>query len=107
MVDNGDGQRERSYPIRATGIYAAVKTPWPRDEEKEARDIAGATKRKPYPSRRQGNRWDQYGESSSATSSEAHITSDYVREESTCGPYESAQRDKRTAQPYRLQNQPW
>ena len=65
--------------------------------------LQSATKRKPYPSRRQGNRWDQYGESSSATSSEAHITSDYVHRESTWGPYVSAQREKRTAQPYRLQ----
>ena len=103
MVDDGDDQRRRDYPIRATGIYATVQTPWPRDEEKEARDIAGATKRKPYPHRRQGHRWDQYGESSSAASSEAHITSDYVHRESTWGPYESAHRDKRTAQPYRLQ----
>ena len=83
MVDTGDGQRGQGYTTRATGIYASVKTPWPRDEEKEAREIAGATKRQPYSYRRQGNRWDQYGASSSATSSEAHITSDYVHREST------------------------
>ena len=69
----------------------------------QLRDIAGATRRKPYTHRRQRNRWDQYGESSSAASSEAHITSDYVHSESTWGPYESAHRDQRTAQPYRLQ----
>ena len=94
-------QRRQGYPIRASGIYAIVQNPWPRDGEKEARDIAGATKRKPYPHRRQGDRWDQYGESSSAASSEAHIASDHVHRESTWGP-ESAHRDKRAAQPYRL-----
>ena len=92
---DGDGQREQDYPIRAEGKYVAAQTPWPRDEEKEASDIARATKRKPYAHRRQGNRWDQYGESSSAASSEARIASDYVQSESTWGPYESAHRDKR------------
>ena len=103
MLDNGGEPRRQGYPIRASGMYATVDNPWPRDAEKETRDIAGATKRKPYPHRRQGNRWDQYGESSSAASSEAHIVSDHVHRESTWGPYESAHRDKRAAQPYRLQ----
>ena len=69
------------------------------------RDVAGVQKRKPV-YRRQGNRWDQYGESSSAASSEAHITSEQVNNESKWGPWppsEPASRDKRTAQPYRLQ----
>ena len=57
MGDDGDEQGRQGYPIRATGIHATVQTPWPRDEEKEARDIAGATNRKPYSHRRQGNRW--------------------------------------------------
>ena len=106
---DGDGRREQGYPIRAEGRYVATPTPRPRDEltqlreARPARDIAGVLKRKPYPHRRQGNRWDQYGESSSAASSEAHIMSDYVHSESTWGPYESAHRDKWTAQPYRLQ----
>ena len=80
---DGDGQRDQCFPIRAEGKYATVRTPWPRDEVKETRDIAGATRQKPYTHRRQGNRWDQYGESSSAASSEAHNTSDYVHSEST------------------------
>ena len=63
-------QGDKGIPTRASGIYATVDNPWPRDAEKETRDIAGATKRKPYPHRRQGNRWDQQGESSSAASSE-------------------------------------
>ena len=70
------------------------------------RDIAGVQKRKPYVYRRQGNRWDQYGESSSAASSEAHIASEQVNSESRWGPWlpsEPASRDKRPAQPYRLQ----
>ena len=78
---DGDGQREQGFPIRAEGKYVAVQTPWPRDEVKETRDIAGATRRRPYTQRRQG-----YGESSSAASSEAHVTSDYVQSESTWGP---------------------
>ena len=103
---DGDERNDRGYPIRSEGKYVASSNPWPRDEQKEARDIAGVQKRKPYTHRRQGNRWDQYGESSSAASSEAHIMSDYVHSESTWGPYESAHResrDKRAAQPYRLQ----
>ena len=84
---DGDGQNKQGYPIRAEGKYVATSTPWPRDEVREARDIAGVLRRKPCPHRKQGNRWDQYGESSSAASSEAHITSDYVNSESTWGPY--------------------
>ena len=103
LPDDGGEPRRQEFPIRASGIYSTVDNPWPRDAEKETRDIAGAAKRKPYPHRRQGNRWDQYGESSSAASSEAHIASDHVHSESTWGPYESAHRDKRAAQPYRLQ----
>ena len=102
-VADGDERNDLRYPIQSEGKYAATSNPWPRDEQKEARDIAGVQKRKPYTHRRQGNRWDQYGESSSAASSEAHIMSDYVHSESTWGPYESAHRDTRVAQPYRLQ----
>ena len=61
---------------------------------------------KPYVYRGQGNRWDQYGESSSAAFSEAHITSEQVNAESKWGPWpqsESASRDKWPTQPYRLQ----
>ena len=71
-----------SYPVRSEGHYVVPMIPWPRIPEKEERDIAGVQKRKPYVHRRQGNRWDQYGESSSATSSEAHITSDPMNSES-------------------------
>ena len=92
-----DERQDRVYPIRSEGKYVATTNPWPRDEQREARDIAGVQKRKPCTHRRQGNRWDQYGESSSAASSEAHITSDNVHSESTWGPYESASKDKRAA----------
>ena len=44
-ADIGDGQREHGCPIRATGEYAPVQNPWPRDEEREAREITGVTKR--------------------------------------------------------------
>ena len=100
--DNG-AQHDVSYPVRAEGDYTVPMNPWPRNPEQEERDIAGVQKRKPYVHRRQGNRWDQYGESSSATSSEAHSTSDQMNSESTWGPCEPASRDKRLAQPYRLQ----
>ena len=33
MADDGDGQREQGYPIHATGTYATVQTPWPRDRK--------------------------------------------------------------------------
>ena len=52
--------------IRSEGKYVATFNPWPRDEQREARDITGVQKRKPFTHRRQGSRWDQYGESSSA-----------------------------------------
>ena len=55
VATDGEEQREQGFPIRAEGKYAGVQTPWPRDEAKETRDIAGATKRKPYTHRRQGN----------------------------------------------------
>ena len=95
--------RHRPYPIRSEGRYVAPTNPWPRDLDKEARDIAGVQKRKPYTQRRQGNRWDQYGESSSAAYSEAHVASEQLKDESTWGPCESASKDRRQAQPYRLQ----
>ena len=90
-------------PTRSHGEYAATANPWPRDEGKEARAMAEVHKRKPYPTRRQGNRWDQYGESSSATSSEAHGMSDSTYTESTWGPREPVSKPQRAAQPYRLQ----
>ena len=40
--------RNQEYPVRASGKYTPVENPWPRNAEKEERDIAGATKRKPY-----------------------------------------------------------
>ena len=75
------------YPVRTEGRYIVLVTPWPRIPEKEERDIAGVQNKKPYVYKRQGNRWDQYGESSSATSSEAHIASDQVNSELTWGPW--------------------
>ena len=88
-------QHDVQYPVRTEGKYSVPTNPWPRDPEKEERDVAGVQKRKPYVHRRQGNRWDQYGESSSAASSEARITSEQAN--STWGPWlqtESASRDK-------------
>ena len=99
-------QRDMLYPARTEGVYAVPTDPWPGDPEKEEQDTTGVQKRKPYVYRRQGNRWDQYGESSSAASSEAHIVSEQVSKESNWGPWppsEPSNRDKRPAQPYRFQ----
>ena len=95
------------FPVTAEGRYTVQTNPWPRDTETEERDTAGVQKRKPV-HKRQGpsNRWDQYGESSSAASSEAHIASEQVSMESNWGPWpptEPGNRDTRPAQPYRLQ----
>ena len=91
-------------PTRAHGEFATTFNPWPRKEEQESKAVAEMQKRKPCSTRRQGNRWDQYGESSSASPSEAHGMSDSsVVTESTWGPWESATKSQRTAQPYRLQ----
>ena len=86
-ITEGSGIDE--IPTRSQGEYAATNNPWPRDEGKEAKAVADVHKRKPCPTRRQGNRWDQYGESSSAASSEAHGMSDSMYTESTWGPCES------------------
>ena len=99
-----EGEGIDEVPTRSQGVYANTHNPWPRDEEKEAKAAAEVHKRKPCPTRRQGNRWDQYGESSSGASSEAHGLSDSsMYTESTWGPYESVSKSQRAAQPYRLQ----
>ena len=91
-------------PTRAKGEYATTNNPWPREEAKESMEVARMQKRKPCSTRRQGNRWDQYGESSSASPSEAHGMSDSsMVTESNWGPCESASKSQRAAQPYRLQ----
>ena len=94
-------------PTRAHGEFATTSNPWPRKEEQESKAVADMQKRKPCSTRkqkRQGSRWDQYGESSSASPSEAHGMSDSsVATESTWGPWESATKLQRAAQPYRLQ----
>ena len=97
-------QRDMLYPVRAEGDYIVSTNPWPRDPEKEERDTTGVQKRKPV-YRRQGNRWDQYGESSSAASSEARITSEQVNNESKWGPWLPTEPANR-AQPYQLQKSP-
>ena len=40
-------QRDMLYPVRAEGDYAVSTNPWPRDPEKEERDVTGVQKRKP------------------------------------------------------------
>ena len=78
------------FPTRAHGEFATTENPWPRKGEQESKAVAEMQKRKPCSTRRQGNRWDQYGESSSASPSEAHGMSDSsVIAESTWGPWES------------------
>ena len=89
---------------RAHGEFANTSNPWQRKEEQEAKDVTDMQRRKPGPARRQGNRWDQYGESSSASPSETHRMSDSSGvTESTWGPWEAATKSQRAAQPYRLQ----
>ena len=96
-------EREEVH-TRSHGEFAATSNPWQRREDQEAKEVAEMQKRKPGPVRRQGNRWDQYGESSSASPSEAHGMSDNsLTTESTWGPWEAATKSQRTAQPYRLQ----
>ena len=76
------------FPVRAEARYSSPTNPWPRDPEAEARDMAGVQKRKPtYKRQGPSNRWDQYGESSSATSSEAHNASEQVSLEPNWGPW--------------------
>ena len=89
---------------RSHGEFASTDNPWQRKEEQEAKEVTEMQRRRPGPSRRQGNRWDQYGESSSASPSETHGMSDNSGiAESTWGPWEAATKSQRAAQPYRLQ----
>ena len=89
---------------RSHGEFASTDNPWLRKEEQEAREVTEMQRRRPGPSRRQGNRWDQYGESSSASPSETHGMSDNSGiAESAWGPWEAATKSQRAAQPYRLQ----
>ena len=67
-----EGQQDMAFPVSAEGRYGSPTNPWPRVTEAEERDTAGVQKRKPtYKRQGPGNRWDQYGDSSSAASSEA------------------------------------
>ena len=89
---------------RAHGEFANTSNPWQRKDDQEAKEVTEMQRRKPGPVRRQGNRWDQYGESSSASPSETHGMSDNSGvTESTWGPWEAATKLQRAAQPYRLQ----
>ena len=92
-------------PTRSHGEFANTFNPWPRKEDLEAKDVMEIQKRTPGNARRQGNRWDQYGESSSASPSETHGMSDSsLTMESPWGPWEAATKSQRAAQPYRLVN---
>ena len=95
-----NGARSVRCPVRSEGKYAVTENPWPRNEDQEARDFVNVQKRKMFTPRGPSNRWDQYGEDSSATSSEAHIVSDSANAETKWGPCEQASREKRRAQPY-------
>ena len=91
-------------PTRAHGEFAETHNPWPRKEALEAKEASEIQKRKSGFTRKQGNRWDQYGDSSSASPSETRGMSDNsVVTESTWGPWEAAKKQQRAAQPYRLQ----
>ena len=39
-------QRDMLYPVRSEGDHTVLVNPWPRDPEKEERDVAGVQKRK-------------------------------------------------------------
>ena len=56
-------------PVTAHEKFAKSSNPWPRVEAQESKEVMEMQKRKPGLARRQGNRWDQYGESSSASPS--------------------------------------
>ena len=96
--------RRRRPTTRSHGEFANTSNPWQRKEDQEAKEVTEMQRRKPGPARRQGNRWDHYGESSSASPSETHGMSDNSGiTESTWGPWEAATKSQRAAQPYRLQ----
>ena len=58
---------KEDVPTRSHGEFATTHNPWQRKEELEAKEVMEMQKRTPGNPRRQGNRWDQYGESSSAS----------------------------------------
>ena len=96
-------QRDMLYPVRTEGVcvlFLRIHGLETRRRKSETQQVCGRE------NRRQGNRWDEYGESSSAASSEAQIVSEQVSMDSNWGPWppsEPANRDKRSAQPYRFQ----
>ena len=90
-VENADeikDQKQQGMEIRSEGAYSCPVNPWPRDLDAEAREMAHLMqKRKPtYKRQGQGNRWDHYGESSSAISSEAHVMSEKANAKSNLQP---------------------
>ena len=82
--DTEKKQKDMGFLLRSEGEFCCPKKTWPRDLEAEAREMALIIqKRKPtYKRPGQGELWDQYGESSSATSSEAHVMSEKANVES-------------------------
>ena len=103
-------------PLRSAGAYSSPNNPWPRELETEMRDNAFAfavQKRKVYWKRQgQGNRWDQYGDSSSAASpsasaeeggKETHIMSEKANQWGPWTSHETGEKYVQPAQPYRLQ----
>ena len=76
MKQFGEPVQSDEIITRANGVFATTSNPWPRREEEESRAVASMQKRRPCSTRSQGNRWDEYGESSSASPSEAHGMSD-------------------------------
>ena len=97
-LPEADAHRGALYPVRSKGEYVTPTNPWPRNAEREERDFASVHKRKPCAHQGPSSRWDQYGEDSSATSSEAHIASDQMSSQVRWGPWESVSKDKRQAQ---------
>ena len=66
-------QTGKEIPLRASSALSAPVNPWPKKNESHTRENALImTKRKMYWKRPgQSNSWDQYGDSSSATSASA------------------------------------
>ena len=87
----GQQQQEMEPLVRSEGAYSCPTNPWPRDLAAEERDMAPLVQKQKIPSKRQGpgNCWDQYGGSSSATSSEACIMSEKANVNLNWGPWSS------------------
>ena len=103
-------QTGTEIPLISVSIFSAPKNLWPKRNEIETRETAFAMQKRKLSCKKQGqgNRWDQYGDSSSAASPSAeeggNETHNVSEKATKWGPWtpEMSSKQEQSAQPYRL-----